>query len=474
MIEDLSGFTVLWIRNDLRLRDNEALAYAISLQKPIVPVFVLEETCGLWGIGSAGKWWLHYALKDFERQLDQLGLQLIFKRGKSESVLYDIVKTVKAGCVVWNRSYDREAMEGDARVLKKMSALGVKVETFKGNVLFEPGSISNKTKKPFQVFTPFYNHVKDYGIEKSVAVSVKNLEKHNLRIDSETLDSFGLLNESNLGQKYAANWDPSIKGGEKLLREFVDEKIRAYSIDRDFPAEQGTSRLSPYLHFGQISVKQIYEALGDLPASVRAPYYRQIIWREFTWAVLYSFPEIASSNFKRQFDNFGWQTNLELLECWQQGMTGYPVVDAGMRELKETGWMHNRVRMIVGSFLVKDLMIHWLEGAKWFWENLVDADLANNSFGWQWVAGSGLDASPFFRVFNPVLQSQKFDPQGVYIKRYVPELRNVPNRLIHAPWMAKDGQIGFQLGVDYPEPVVSHSAAKINIMRAYNRIRSKT
>lgn len=471
-MKDLSSSTVLWIRNDLRLRDNEALQYAISLGKPIVPVYILEEGSDVWAIGSAAKWWLHYALKDFERQLEDIGLQLIFKKGKSEDILNDLAKRLKAGCVVWNRSYDREAMERDAGVLKKMSALGVKVETFQGNVLFEPGTVLNKAKKPFQVFTPFYNCVRDIDIEKGASVSEKKLVGYSSSLSSESLDSFGLLSDKNSYQKYGANWDPSIKGGEKLLKEFVDEKIRSYSVSRDFPGEMGTSRLSPYLHFGQISVRWIYNIIRDLPASDRDPYYRQIIWREFTWAVLYYFPEIATSNFKTQFDDFGWQGDGELLKCWQEGRTGYPIVDAGMRELRETGWMHNRVRMIVGSFLVKDLMIHWLEGARWFWENLVDADLANNSFGWQWVAGCGLDASPFFRVFNPILQSQKFDPQGVYIRKYVPELRNVPNKFIHAPWNFKESQTGVRIGVDYPEPVVSHAAARINIDRAYKRMKS--
>lgn len=471
-MKNLDSSVIWWVRNDLRLRDNEALMYAISLGDLIVPVFILEETFDGWGIGKASRWWLHNALEDFQKQLEGIGLKLILRKGKSEHILGDLGKNMNANYVIWNRSYDEGGMEGEARVSKKMSSLGVKVKTFKGNVLFEPGSILNKTKKPFRVFTPFYNCVKDIEVEKSVVVSKKNLKMVSLSVDSEPLESFGLLCGSSGCEKFSKHWDPSISGGEKLLEEFIDEKIRGYSVCRDFPGEEGTSRLSPYLHFGQISVKQIRDALVGFPVLVSDPYYRQIIWREFAWAVLYYFPEIASCNFRKEFDSFKWQGDVELLKCWQEGMTGYPIVDAGMRELKETGWMHNRVRMIVGSFLVKNLMIHWLEGARWFWENLVDADLANNSFGWQWVAGCGLDASPFFRVFNPILQSQKFDPQGTYIKRYVYELRGVPHKWIHAPWTAKNVQIGVRVGVDYPEPIVSYLASRINVLRAYNQIRA--
>lgn len=464
---EITNVTILWIRNDLRLRDNLALDYAISLGRPIVPVFILEEEVEAWQIGSASKWWLHYALRDFEDRLKEIGLSLHFSRGKSaELVLSDLVKKAKVGCVVWNRSYDQPSMERDRRVSNTMQALGVKVETFMGNVLFEPGSILNKTQKPFKVFTPFYNYVKDIPIKRSCLIKDKNIVGCNLQGCSKSIDFLNLLLGVNSSNDLGLIWDPSIRGGEKLLKKFVNEKIREYSVSRDFPGEEGTSRLSPYLHFGQISVRQVCDALLGLSPSIREPYYRQIIWREFAWMVLYFFPEMASHSYKKEFENFGWYKDDELLRCWKEGRTGYPIVDAGMRELEETGWMHNRVRMIVGSFLVKDLMIDWIEGARWFWEKLVDADLANNSFGWQWVAGSGLDATPFFRIFNPVLQSKKFDPDGVYIKRFVPELEKVPTKWIHAPWMARD------LKIDYQQPVVSHSAARINTLRAYNRMKS--
>lgn len=471
-MDGLNTTTILWVRNDLRLRDNQALDYAISLGRPIVPVFILEDEGSDWSLGRASRWWLHYALKDFQQKLNALGLQFIFKREKSvESCLCDLVKSVKAECIVWNRRYDQVGMETDMRVIKKMRSLGVKVETFIGNVLFEPGSILNKSGKPYRVFTPFYNHVRDIIIEKSYLISPRHLVKYDYSVRSEELDSFNLLSAIKFDQDLGATWDPSIDGGERLLEKFVSDKIREYSLSRDFPAVEGTSRLSPYLHFGQISVKQIYSVLSSLPTSVRDPYYRQIIWREFAWTILYFFPETASLSFKKEFENLGWEFNEELFNCWREGRTGYPIVDAGMRELRETGWMHNRVRMIVASFLVKNLMVHWIEGAKWFWDNLVDADLANNSFGWQWVAGSGLDASPFFRIFNPIIQSQKFDPEGLYIKRYVPELREVPSRWIHDPWKVKNRVVVDQDVGGYPHPVVSYNASKIYVLRAYNRMR---
>ncbi len=471
-MEGLNTTTILWVRNDLRLRDNQALAYAVSLGRPIVVVFILEEESGDWVIGRASRWWLHYALKDFQQKLKAIGLRLIFKKEKSvEYCLCDLIKSVKAECIVWNRRYDQTGMATDLKVLKKMQSLGVKVETFIGNVLFEPGSILNKSGKPFKVFTPFYNHVRDVVIDKSCLVKTRGLVGYDFSACLEELDSLDLLSGIKFDQDLGSTWDPSIDGGERLLEKFVSDKIRVYSITRDFPAEEGTSRLSPYLHFGQISVRQIYSVLSVLPSSVRDPYYRQIIWREFASTILYFFPEIASLSFKKEFEHFGWKLNEELLNCWREGRTGYPIVDAGMRELRETGWMHNRVRMIVASFLVKDLMMHWIEGARWFWDNLVDADLANNSFGWQWVAGSGLDASPFFRVFNPILQSQKFDPEGLYIKRYIPELRKVPSKWIHAPWIVKDEVIDRRDVGDYPQPIVSHNASRINVLRAYNRMR---
>lgn len=465
--------TIVWIRNDFRLCDNEALVYAISLGNPIVPVFIFEDDSSLWSIGAASKWWLHYALIDFQKEIGSLGLNLIIKRGKSvETLLSDLIHEIHAKSIVWNRAYDSVGILRDAKVLKKLATLNVKVETFSGNILFEPGTIFNKSKKPFQIFTPFYNHVKDIPVAKSKGIDKKNIRGYPLTIASESVDDLKLLPKINRDKQLAANWTPSIKSGAKLLKKFVNEKIKEYPVNRDFPGEDGTSRLSPYLHFGQISPKQIYEALSVLPPSIRNPYYRQIIWREFAWHILFFFPQMESISFKEEFEKLKWYNNQDLLQRWQVGKTGYPIVDAGMRELLETGWMHNRVRMIVGSFLVKDLMIHWLEGAKWFWNTLVDADLANNTFGWQWVAGCGQDASPFFRIFNPVLQSQKFDPQGIYIKRFVPELKNVPIKFIHAPWTGKLADIGIQIGVHYPEPIVSHNAARINALRAYNQIKN--
>lgn len=463
--------TILWVRNDFRLQDNQALIYAASLENPIIPVYILEYENSPWAIGSASKWWLYHALKDFHQELAKFNLSLIIRKGNcAEVILGEIVKKVNAKCVVWNRAYDSIGVLRDARVFKKLSSLKIKIETFPGNVLFEPGTVFNKSKKPFKVFTAFYNHVKNLPVTSFKSFNKKHLKKYSLPLHSEELDSLGLLS-NHYSQGLTSQWTPSIKAGEKLLRVFVNEKIEDYKLKRDIPSEQGTSRLSPYLHFGQISPQQIYHALSSLPPSIRDPYYRQILWREFAWASLFFFPKMGSISFKEEFETLKWHENEKLLEAWQKGMTGYPIVDAGMRELNETGWMHNRVRMIVGSFLVKDLLIHWLSGAKWFWDKLVDADLANNTFGWQWVAGCGFDASPFFRIFNPILQSQKFDPEGIYIKRFVPELSNVPLKFIHTPWIGKFSDTRIRIGIDYPEPIVSHHAAKISALRVYKQMK---
>lgn len=466
---------ILWIRNDFRLRNNEALSYAISLSDPLVLVFLHEDANETWAIGSASKWWLHYALKDFQHQLTKIGLNLIIRKGKTvEQLLVDLAQEVNAKSISWNRCYDSVGVVRDGKVCSFLSAVLPKIEikTFRGNYLFEPGTIFNKSKKPFQIFTPFYNCVKNLPIAKAESLSKMKFKAYKKQIFSETVEDLNLLPEVSWYKGLEANWIPTIDAGEKILKEFIKHKIQSYALQRNNPGEYGTSRLSPYLHFGQISPKQICHSLSKLLPTVREPFFRQIIWREFAASILFSNPELASKSFNKNFEKLNWKENKQWLSAWQKGKTGYPIVDAGMRELYETGWMHNRVRMIVGSFLVKDLMIHWVQGAKWFWDTLVDADLANNTFGWQWVAGCGLDASPFFRIFNPVLQSKKFDPKGDYIKRFVPELRNVPLKFVHSPWTGSYDETGIHLGTDYPAPIVSHTQAKINALKAYEAMKS--
>lgn len=467
-----SKIAIVWFRQDLRLSDNPAFFTACQKGYQIIPLFIwspLEN--GDWPEGGASKWWLHQSLKDFSSLLKSKKLSLILRKGKSLLVLKKVISETGASAVYWNRAYESFSIERDKEVKTELKNSGIEVESFNGHLLCEPWTIQNKQGRPFKVYTAFWNHLTSLDISPPLEAP-KSIQPYSQWTDSLTLDELELEPRIDWAKGMKREWNPGRKGAESELKRFVTDGLSLYEEGRDRPDLKGTSRLSPHLHFGEISAREIWHHI-KLSAKTK-PYLRQIAWREFSYHLLFHFPNTASDNLRENFNRFPWLKSALHVRAWQKGKTGYPIVDAGMRELWTTGWIHNRVRMIAASFLVKHLLIHWHEGAVWFWDTLVDADLPNNTMGWQWVAGSGADAAPYFRIFNPILQGEKFDPQGNYVRRWVPELSKVPQKWIHRPWEAPLEileKAGVDLGKNYPKPIVDHEFARRRALQAYEKIK---
>jgi deoxyribodipyrimidine photo-lyase len=478
--------SILWFRRDLRLNDNPALLLAAKQGGPVIPLFIWSPTeGGKWSIGEASKWWLHHALQDLALQLAKRKSQLIIREGEAAEVLVELVKEVGAQSVFWNRLYEPDAIARDQEVKERLQAIGAKAQSSNASLLYEPWQILNKADKPFQVFTPFWKSLVEKGEIRPPAASPSKFGAPSSVPASLTVDQLNLLPKPNWATTIEKTWNPKRSGAEKALKLFCGSALDQYSHGRDFPDREEVSYMSPYLHFGQIGVLEIWHQVKDscdsLPARERSvanqsaqAYLREIGWREFAHHLLFHFPFTTDKPLRSDFSTFPWRKNKELLTAWQKGQTGFPMVDAGMRQLWAAGWMHNRVRMIVASFLVKDLLIGWKAGASWFWDTLVDADLANNTLGWQWTAGCGADAQPYFRIFNPVSQGQKFDPQGKYVRTWVPELAELPDEVIHCPWQADSFQLAkanVKLGINYPEPIVDHSEARKRALAAFKSMK---
>jgi len=432
---------LVWFRQDLRLSDNPALSAALEGGHPIIPVYIwAPEEEGAWPPGAASKWWLAQSLRSLDADLRRRGSRLIVRRGPSEATLKQLVSETGAALVVWNRRYEPAAIERDAVIKSRLRA-----ESFNGNLLFEPWTIQNQSGKPFQVFTAFWRSC----LATRVAAAAPDAPD---RIPAPSKWP-GSLDVSNLGLEPAIDWAgglrtmwrPGESGAQAQLDRLLAEVVQRYPETRDRPDTVGTSRLSPHLHFGEISPGTVWRAVMRLmPNAAAESYLRQICWREFAYHLLYHHPETTHQPLRPKFAAFPWVQDPANYRAWTKGRTGYPLVDAGMRELWHTGWMHNRVRMVVASFLVKHLLIRWQDGAAWFWDTLVDADLANNTLGWQWVAGCGADAAPYFRIFNPTMQAAKFDPDGAYVRRWVPEIGTPA----------------------YPAPIVDHADARRRALNA--------
>jgi deoxyribodipyrimidine photo-lyase len=462
--------TIVWFRQDLRIEDHAALTEAVNRGEEVYPVYIWSpEEEGDWKMGGAQKVWLHFSLKALEASLAKLNLHLTIRSGDSLKILTELIKETKAHSVVWSRRYEPKGLKRDAEIKEALTHSGVDVKSFNSQLLCEPWNILNKLNKPFQVFTPFYKHcISLKEPPKPLPAPAKSKGK---KLKSDTLD---LLPKIHWDEGIRHQWHPGSHDAEKALREFVKNREKEYGEMRDRPDIFGTSRLSPYLHFGEISPREVYyEAKKSKEAEV---YIRQLYWREFAHHLLYYFPTTPTNPLRPEWSHFEWDRSPKLLKAWQNGLTGYPLVDAGMRELWTTGWMHNRVRMVVGSFLIKDLFIHWVEGAKWFWDTLVDADLANNTMGWQWVAGCGADASPYFRIFNPTTQGEKFDPDGKYIRKWVPELEKLEDKYIHEPSKAPPLVLraaGVTLGKTYPYPIVDHDERRKEALVRYAKLKGE-
>ncbi|MDE1963644.1 MAG: deoxyribodipyrimidine photo-lyase [Xanthomonadaceae bacterium] len=468
------SLAIVWFRRDLRLADNPALHAACAAHAQVLPAYIhAPDEEGSWSPGAASRWWLHHSLADLDASLRRHHAELHLRCGDSARLLAELVHATGAEAVYWNRLYEPAAIDRDTRIKQALREQGVSVHSFNGALWREPWQVATRTGDPYRVFTPFWRNLRD-TIGEPRPLPVPQPLRGATAADGVALEALGLLPGIRWDAGLAQAWRPGERGAMELLEVFADDAVGDYAQARDVPSRHGTSRLSPHLHFGEISPHQVLATLRRLldgrpgPRPDPEPFLRELGWREFAHHLLYHFPETHTSNFNPKFDGFPWaKADDALIGRWQRGRTGIPLVDAGMRELWHTGWMHNRVRMVVASFLTKNLRQHWHHGARWFWDTLVDADLAANSLGWQWVAGCGADAAPYFRVFNPVSQSQKFDPKGDYLARWLPELAGAVPALRHEPW--KDPSLLRRSG--YPAPMVDLGESRAAALEAYQAVK---
>lgn len=471
---------IVWFRDDLRLSDHPALTAAVRMGRPLICLYVLdEESPGARPLGGAARWWLAQSLRALDAALARLGQRLVLRRGSSADAVPALAREAYAETVFWNRRYDRPGIAADDQVIARLRRLGVSGGTFPGGLLVEPHRVMTRTGEPMKVFTPFWRRVLSLGNPRDPLPTPASLPPA-VTIASDSLDDWQLEpRKPDWAGGLRDSWNPGEAAAREKLTAFLN-KIRGYADERDRPDRLATSRLSPHLRFGEISPTEIFCAArfaadeGRAPARDADKFLSELGWREFSYYLMHHFPDLATRNFQPRFDEFPWRADSNDLRAWQTGTTGFPIVDAGMRELRHTGWMHNRVRMIVASFLTKHLLMDWRHGEAWFWDTLVDADPANNAAGWQWVAGSGADAAPYFRIFNPVLQGEKFDPDGAYVRRWVPELARLSNRFIHKPWTASPLDLaaaGVHLGKTYPQAIVDHETARKRALAALSTIR---
>jgi deoxyribodipyrimidine photo-lyase len=464
---------ILWFRRDLRLHDNTALNQALQNGFEIIPVYILDdENAGPWKMGGASRWWLHHSLKSLN---DSLSGAMIFKQGPADEILPRLINETGADAVFWNRCYEPWRIARDTKVKQILKSRNIQTETFKDSVLWEPWEVTKDDATPYKVFTPFYRK----GCLKN---KIQPVPPNTLPLNPSAFgerergeaSGRGSLNHLNLlpaipwYKTMETTWKPGEDGARATLNRFLKDGLSGYKELRNRPDLEKISRLSPHLHFGEISIRDVWFSAqsAGIAQGVESDldhFLSELGWREFSTSLLYYNQNLPTEPIQKRFEKFPWIENNPALKLWQAGQTGIPIIDAGMRQLWQTGWMHNRVRMIVASFLVKNLLIHWTHGEKWFWDCLVDADLANNAASWQWVAGCGADAAPYFRIFNPVTQGQKFDPDGNYVRKYVPELKDIPAKFIHTPW---------EINVpDYPPPIADLAQTRTRALDAFEEIK---
>ena len=469
----MASTALVWFRRDLRLSDHAALAHALAHAGTVIPVFVWSpDDEAPWQPGAASRWWLHHTLAELGDRLQERGSRLTLRQGPAEEAILRLADETGADIVCWNERFEPAGRRVDATVAQRLRSAGIAVSIHAGVLLHDPDAVQTGNGNPYQVFTPFWKKLQA-ALSVDAPLPEAPLSARHAPADwpaSADLGAFSLLPDRPWDAGLREAWTPGEGHAHRLLGRFLDEAIGAYDTDRNRPDRQGTSRLSPHLCFGEISPRQVWHAVTGHMDGLNAPkaakvFLSELAWREFSYHLLYHFPHTTDAPLKGTFAAFPWIEDGDALRRWQKGATGFPIVDAGMRELWATGWMHNRVRMIVASFLTKDLLIPWQEGARWFWDTLVDADLANNTMGWQWSAGCGADAQPFFRIFNPTSQGQRFDPDGAYVARWVPELAGLDATTIHTPQNAP------LFGADYPPPMVDHSEARNRALEAFAGIK---
>ena len=484
---------IVWFRQDLRLGDNPALTAAAQSGAPLLSIYNWDpEAAGEWALGAAAKVWLHGSLQALEESLGKRGSRLTLQVGRTASVLLELAQANRATQVHCNARYEPWAQVQQQEVQTALAAEGIRLVIHTGGtLLWEPEAVATQQGKPYQVFTPYFNRCLSLLPEINPLPAPAKLIAPAQWPNSLSIEALNLLPTIPWDTEMRALWQPGEAAAMQRVQAFLQETMAGYSQARDIPSQRGTSRFSPHLAHGEIRPRQIWQAVEAFSSKAQASnvasgsvqtaalkaaaavFLREIVWREFAYHVLYHFPHTTTQPLKEKFQHMPWTKNADWLLCWGQGQTGFPLVDAGMRQLWRTGWMHNRVRMVVGSFLTKDLLIPWQDGARWFWDTLIDADLAINSMNWQWVAGCGADAQPFFRIFNPISQSEKFDPAGTYIRQWVTELAPLEAPAIHAPWLAKPFHLqlaGMQLGQTYPNPIVDHGEARTKALMVYKQM----
>ncbi|MEX0923066.1 MAG: deoxyribodipyrimidine photo-lyase [Rhodovibrionaceae bacterium] len=474
---------LLWFRQDLRLSDNPALEQAASSGRPILALFILdEETPGRWRPGGASRWWLHRSLEAVGAEIATRGGRLVLRRGKAEEVLHRVIEESGAAAVAWNRCYEPYAIARDKALKARLKARGLEVASHNAALLHEPWTVETGQGEPYKVYTPFWKALQAKPAP-AAPLAMPGKLAFAKPLQGDALESWNLLPTApDWAGGLRETWTPGEAGAKTRLERFLDSRIEDYPRGRDFPGEDGTSGLSPHLHWGEIGPRQVWQAVlhrvdkAGRGETAAWKFLSEIGWREFCHHLLYHWPDLPEVSWRENFRNFPWNEDEQALKAWQQGRTGYPIVDAGLRELTATGWMHNRVRMIAGSFLVKDLLIPWQQGEAWFWDTLVDADLANNAAGWQWIAGCGADAAPYFRIFNPVTQSKRFDPSGAYLRKWIPEIADLPDAALHEPWAAPESvleEAGVKLGESYPNPIVDHGWARKRALDAFATVKKR-
>jgi len=478
---DQAAPVILWFRRDLRLADNPALNQAAETGRAIVPVYILDQAGDGRPLGAASKWWLDKSLRALDAVLQQRGSRLILRRSDSESELRRLIKETGATTVFMNRRFEPDAWTQDAEIAHSLKGDGIECRGFNGTLLARPGIVLNGSGLPYRVFTPFHKALMAQTEAPPHTLGPRTIHTPS-GLDSDALEDWD-LHPRRPDWSTGFEGEPGEAGAQAALSHFLKAGLNGYGMGRDLPSRAATSRLSAALHWGEISpwraVAAAREAASDgrVPGAEAEKFVAEIGWREFSAHLLHHFPFITAKAFRPEYDTMPWRSDAEALKAWQTGQTGYPIVDAGMRQLWRTGYMHNRVRMVVASFLVKHLLIDWREGEAWFWDTLVDADLASNVQNWQWVAGSGADAAPYFRIFNPIAQGEKFDAEGRYVRKWVPEIARLPDKYIHSPWTAPREILagsGLRLGHDYPRPIVDHVEGRTRALAALKAIETKS
>ena len=478
---------LLWFRDDLRLADHPALTAALAKGYAILPVYIDESPSPqLRPLGAASRVWLHHALTALDHEFKQRGSSLLIQRGEAQSVLKALIKATGAQALYWSRRYGEQERLIDSQIKNFARDSGLDTESFNAHLLVEPWQVTTKTGQPMKVFTPFWKAARALGESLPPLPTPKTIPAPDLPSKTFKPLSIAALNllptKPDWATSMMPHWTISESGAWTRLTNFLEHGLQGYAEDRNRPDLENVSRLSPYLRFGMMSPRQIWHAAVAACASDRSQasdkdlssFQSELGWREFSYHLLYYNPDLANQNYQSRFNDFPWMDHPDHLTAWQSGLTGYPIVDAGMRELWQTGFMHNRVRMITASFLIKHLMIDWRQGESWFWDTLFDADCASNPASWQWVAGSGADAAPYFRIFNPILQGERFDPKGAYVRHYVPEIAALPNDLIHKPWTASPSTLAhckIKLGHDYPLPLIDHGEGRDRALEAFKSLK---